>query len=338
MKKQVYILATILLVFFAFYSVYYYSNYRIRNLPVISRVEKLNKSRMVRQPKTSALKDTNLLYGPCFQEASLAKFPRFKNSFGKKANPWLPKDSGWLEVGASPPNVHCICKQGVFNDTTPQALQLLQNKWFHDDFQVLTSLPDGTPYLFSHFYHKVIFKNQFRVHRNGIEFQNDTVKAINCYGDMAKGRQTVYVYRAGERPIITIESENGGRMVYAIPKRPSTLKESYETITKVIKNQEGRILSDTSELVIPIMDFHLSERLPGLINGREQKVTGIRRISLSMNAEFSALNKPEGSSKATITFDEPYLFFYNRKSDQRPYLLTWITDPELLLSEGRKSS
>lgn len=108
--------------------------------------------------------------------------------------------------------------------------------------------------------------------------------------------------------------------------------------SRIVWQPNTSALKDTSELVIPVMDFHLSESLPGLMNNREEKVTGIRRISLSRNAAFSALNRPEGSSKATITFGKPFLFFYNRKSNQRPYLLTWVTDPELLLSQARKGS
>lgn len=332
MKKQVYVLASILMVLFAFYSVYYYSNYRVRNLPIIASVSEYENSQIVRNPSKDSLSNQNLLYSPCLDLATNKVSSNDLNLTIDTPNAnkqWVPKS----EV----PNKHCIFTKGRFTDTTEKAIQNLQTKWFNDDFKVTFDLKKDQPFIFSHFYHLVIFKNQLRHYNPGLVFGSDTVKAVHGFGSKEEqSYQTIKRYRSTKKPIITIQSENFGKLVLAKPEIQKSLYSAYRSINQTIQKNKGALLKPNDHLIIPLLDFHLTQQIPSLAKKDQTSFKGIQKISLTMNAEFSVLNRPqERKTPDEIIFDEPFLVYYQKEEAQPPNLLAWISKPELLLTNGR---
>ncbi len=333
MKKQVYVLATILIIFFAFYSVYYYSNYRVRNFPIIGLITDYKSSQIVRDPTADSLGEKNLLFSPCLDLAT-RKVTKEEAGFTldtpNNKKHWLPK--------SNLPNKHCIFLKGMFSDTTSNAIQKLQTRWFSDNFKVNFDLNKGQHFLFSHFYHLVIFKNQLRHYKPGLVFGNDTVKAVHRFGNKnEQAQQSIKRYGSAHKPIITIQSKDFGKLVLAEPDIKKSLYSAFQSINQTIKRKEGMTLKANDHFVIPLLDFHLTQKVPSIAKEGQKTYKGVQKISLTMNAEFSALNKPmEPNDPNEIIFDEPFLIYHKKEKAQKADLIAWISNPEVLLNKGRK--
>ncbi len=335
MQKQLYFLVLILVVFFVFYSVYYYSNYRVPNSPVINQMKDLNKSGMTFNPWKDSLKQLNIIYSPG-SNLALKRYIRYKGKQLSDTNVsiTLSKTQAHFNLGEIPNN-NFIYRHGRYSDSTSEVIKGLQKRWFGNKFVLQTDLEKQTPYIFTHTYKKVMFNNSFRLFNPGLVFKEDTVKAIETFGNVSKGvLRGIKLYREGQNQIVVLQLEEGEKMVFAGIRGKNTLYQAYQEVSKKIQQNKGETLSKSHHLVIPIMDFHLLKKKPVL--DQEKALTILTKVSIGMNTEFSVLNTPETPpNRKKVWFDKPFLFFYKPKPTKSPYILAWISNPEILLRKGR---
>ena len=341
MKKQLYLLAVILMFFLGFYSVYYYSNYRVKNFPVRASFEKLDSTRLVSEPFGDTLSHQNLLYSPALNKA----FRLLQDSLSGEVKDTFngSMDSVKLNNG-SIPNENLVIHTGKYTDSTLAKIKGLENKWFQNNFTFDPGVRKGEFLAFAHCYMKVIFKNNFRHFSPGLIFKGQKVKALEYLPSRkSSGSYELTVFKdTGGTRILEIDTKKG-QLVYAFPSSKKSLYKAYSDVHRIIGNNKGRQTNNVEQLVIPALDFQLTGQLNYMENRmatiHDKEVNAFQRMTLSLNAEFNAL-QPRGAKviKSKIRFNKPFLLYFKREEAGFPYILAWIGNPEVLLSKARGRS
>ena len=335
MKKQLYLLAIVLMFFLGFYSVYYYANYRVKNIPIRSDVNALDSTHFTHSFKADSHMQGNVLYSPAlalaWQQFQKQKRDTVKSSLFNNHIPGINPDSV--------PNANLVTFAGEFTDTTTTHIKKLESRYFQNNFSFTPQIQEGQSLLYGHFYLKHIFKH----FKPGLNFKGKPVKAIEhvpSYKDRRNYNLAFYQGSAIKKALV-VTTKAGNKLIYATPdNKQLPLYQAFESVENALNKNNRDTLLNTDQLVIPVIDFQLTKRLPNLPHKGNEPITALQKVTFTTNAEFNVLKFGEAQNKIkrNLWFDEPFVVYYLRKGASGPYFLAWIRTPELLLNNDRSGS
>lgn len=331
MKKQLYFFTLILMVMLGFYAAYYYSNYKVQNLPIRGEVSEIPKTQHVRTLKKPPNPDTNILY--------TALSPR------RLASPFYIESGKKPLTDTSFANSNIVFRSGIYQDSTSGYIKLSENKHFLDNYQHNTGFRNGTPFIFLHLHIKQIFKKNFRYYGRYLPFKNARVKALTYLPEepSAKAYNVRFYPKAkAYKYLVSLNRADSSRLVFGIPKKQSALsmKKLYQRAEDQIKERKGQSLSADYQLVLPMMDFQITNSyVTDLDNKAKSKALGYTKFTLIMNTQYNVLDKGERNKEISnqIIFNKPFIFYYQQSNfnQDKPLLLSWIANSKLLLAKNR---
>ncbi len=331
MKKQLYFFALILMVMLGFYAAYYYSNYKVQNLPIRGEVSEIPKTNLVRTLKKQPEPDSNILY--------TALSPRQLTSPFRIGS----KKKRLTDTALSNSNV--VFRSGTYQDSTSGYIKLSENQNFLDNYQHNTGFTKGNPFIFLHLHIKQIFKKNFRYYHQYLPFKNAKVKALTYLPakPSAKAYNVRYYPKANAyKYLVSLNRTDSSRLVFGIPKKQSdlSLRKLYYRAEEQIRNDKGQSLSADHQLVIPMMDFQITNSyIQNLGNKAKSKALGYTKLTLIMNTQYNVLDKEEMNDNVSnkLIFNKPFIFYCQKSSlkEHKPLLLSWVVNPHLLLAKNR---
>ena len=333
MRKQLYLVTLILMVMLGVYAAYYYSNYKVQNLPVRATVSGMTNTVLLDYLDQKTCEDTNMLY-TALRPGTSASSQAFSN--GRNT----PKDTAFA-------NLNLVYRSGTFNDSTLGYIRRAESRHFKDNYNHNPGFNDGETYVFSHIHVKQIFQKNFRYHRSYLPFKNARVKALTYLpGRPSPGAYHVRFYPDAEafRHLAVIHRKDSSRLVFGLPKRSGNalVGNLFEAAEKTILNNKGVKPTKDDAFTIPMLDFQLKHhyRQPPSEKGGVS-TAGYTQLTLITNTQYNVLQRDRAQPQKgrKILFDEPFLFYYQPEGSHRekPVLLGWFAQPSLLLRQGKRS-
>lgn len=331
MKKQLYFFTLILMVMLGFYAVYYYSNYRVQNLPIRGAVSEIPKTKLVRTLKKLPKPDSNILY--------TALSPR------RPTSPFYIESGKKSLADTSFANSNIVFRSGIYKDSTYGYIKLSENQNFLDNYQHNTGFKKGNPFIFLHVHIKQIFKENFRYYHQYLPFKDAVVKALTYLPKKPSAEAynvRFYPEANGYKYLVSLNRKDSSRLVFGIPKKQSalSLRKLYHRAEVQIKDHKGQALSADYQLVLPMMDFQITNSyITELRNKAKSKALGYTKMTVIMNTQYNVLNREEMNKNPPnkLIFNKPFIFYYQQSSfkQAKPLLLSWVANPHLLLAKNR---
>ncbi|MFH1452469.1 MAG: hypothetical protein ABIH00_00635 [Armatimonadota bacterium] len=201
------------------------------------------------------------------------------------------------------------------------------------------------------------FKNKFNNLEKPISFNNGkTETPVESFGigkfkaENAKQReimdQVKILYDSSDSSIVKLEttSKNDELILAKIPQG-RTLEDTYSNMNNLINKRESADWRDGDSLQIPKIDFNISHDYTEL-EGKNVKNKGYegyfiakakQDVKFSLNEEGARLESQAKivmsraiSLNKNIVFDKPFLVCLRKKGSDKPYLLIWVNNPEIL--------
>jgi hypothetical protein len=312
------------------YASYYYSNYKVQNLPVRATFPEMPNTRLIDDLDKKPAKEANLVYAPLSPEYA--------------QSPFLPTISGYKMPDTTFTNNNLVIRTGQYNDSTMGYIRRMEAKNFEDNYQHTTGFTKNSPFIFTHYRLEQVFRNNFRYYQKYLPFGEARVKAVtNIPGKPSPDRYRVYHYRMDTlfRQLVVIKRSAGNYITFAIPKVNQSLKVLYQSAERLIQEKRGDTLEKNDQLVLPLMDFQLRNTYARRDSSSAgEAVQGYTKFTTIMNTQYNVLKKPGSGQSAAhrMVFNKPFLFYHKHPMiTKSPSFLAWIGNGRLLLDKNRNS-
>lgn len=325
MRKQITLLLIIVIVFLAFYSVYYYSNYRVQHVPVIQHVEELDSTRIVHVLEQGPLSH-NLLFTPGLSRA----FQGFRDTVPYEVNgigALSLTDQRFLDS----PSRFLVETAGKVSSNTLSHINKLENRRLNNQFEFYPGWKNGEWFVFSHYFYPVLFKNTFQLSANPLKFKGKEVQAL-ISTQKARGNQFRIYRKPDDHLALEYQDQENGKLVIAMPSPRSHLKNTYEAIHQWLSEAEGQPLKADQGILLPMMDFYLTQHKKSKLQAPKDSssiINACQRISFSINAEYSFLTA--NPSPASLKFNRPFLVYHIPPDADKPVFMMWVANSEVLM-------
>lgn len=331
MRKQLYALTLILMLILGVYAAYYYSNYKVQNIPVRGIIKEMPRTEMIDSINKKPRADTNFVYAPLS--------PRYQQSPFKLGS--KPIEVPNKEFS----NANLIIRAGEFNDSTMGYIRREETRKFNNNYPHSTGFRNGDSYIFTHFHLEQVFRNNFKYYRKYLNFGGARVKAITQVP--AESSPPIYEVRnyqpdSAFHHLITIKRFDGSRLVFAMPRNYNkSLNFLYNLSENQISQHKGDTITADKELVIPLVDFQLRNTYV-MTNSldNERPIQGFTKLTVIMNTRYNVLDKVNSEARADkrIHFNKPFLLYFQHSMTENPAFLCWVANPDLLLKKNRNNS
>lgn len=331
MRRQLYFVAFILMLILGVYASYYYSNYKVQNLPVRATFPEMPDTRLLDELDRKPTKGANLVYAPLSPDYT--------------GSPFRPDIPGNEMPDTTFTNNNLVIRTGQYSDSTMGYIRRMEAKNFEDNYQHTTGFTKNSPFIFTHYRLEQVFRNNFRYYQEYLPFGEARVKAItNIPGEPSPDRYRVYHYHTDTffRQLVVIKRSAKDHITFAMPTgEDKSLKVLYQRAERLIQENQGDTLGAGDQLVLPLMDFQLRNTYARADSASAREaVQGYTKFTTIMNTQYNVLKKPESERSAAhrMVFNKPFLFYHQHPMrTEGPSFLAWVGNGRLLLDKNRNS-
>lgn len=304
MSKQFKILAFILVAFFIIYSLYYYSNYKVKGLEIIKDVDSL-KETVISNNLDIFPGKKNILYSPAYEIAN-------------------SKDRGndsLLITNVSANNSGMATYNGPVSHSEKELSEMVEKRLNTRFSEVIDTSKKGN-IVYAYTFFEFIPEHIFRFTNESLVWNGIDVKTMS--GQVFHGSGIEIFHESGEY-LVKIVNQYQQELNLAFIRRDSTLLEMFKK-AELLKKIEPA--TSGYSIKLPLFDFSIIKEhdLPNnYIMARE-------KISFELNTVFNIFfsqNKKKGLKE--INFDKPFLLYVKDKDATWPSLVLWVANSEILL-------
>jgi len=335
MKRGFKILVFAVVSFFAFYSVYYYSNFRGKEPPKVFKDGLANTT--ISAGLNTDASGSNKIYSPLSRYLS----SYFLDSTCPK-NDWQPLNYS-LKINEDYKNTKDVV---LYADTFHEKSNLIIADLLKEKLELSRpvdfNLEPGSLFLYGHSEESIVFKNDFRIWKNS-ENPDYVMRAL-AYNPSTEGKSKIKFLKKDELQILEISLNKKTLFIVRSPDQIDSLIDYYS----LYQNYRDQLMNIASEesVQIPMINFfieHSPNSKPdlGYVSNQDTQLLGkmVMNYSLEIKSEYSLFDRsfnPDSLSPVnSLRFPLGIGIIDHSHDKAQLQMLVHIIDHELLVEEKR---